>query len=137
MEEKKFYHISTDEVFGTLGNTGMFSEKTAYDPHSPYSVAKASSDHFIRAYHDTFGLPAIVSNCSNNYGSFHFPEKLIPSLFPISSTTNHCRFMAKERTSGTGYGLKIMPVPLILFSTRVKLVKHKTLVITTNGLTMI
>jgi dTDP-glucose 4,6-dehydratase len=78
MEGKMFYHISTDEVYGTLGNTGMFTEQTAYDPHSPYSAAKASSDHFVRAYHDTFGLPAIVSNCSNNYGSFQFPEKLIP-----------------------------------------------------------
>lgn len=77
-ECKMFYHISTDEVYGTLGNTGMFTEQTAYDPHSPYSAAKASSDHFVRAYHDTFGIPAIVSNCSNNYGSFQFPEKLIP-----------------------------------------------------------
>ncbi len=78
MEDKLFYHISTDEVYGTLGETGMFTETTAYDPHSPYSASKASSDHFVRAYHDTFGLPAIVSNCSNNYGSFQFPEKLIP-----------------------------------------------------------
>ncbi|HPR59514.1 MAG TPA: dTDP-glucose 4,6-dehydratase [Prolixibacteraceae bacterium] len=75
---KLFYHISTDEVYGSLGNEGMFTEKTAYDPHSPYSASKASSDHFVRAYHDTFGLPAVVSNCSNNYGSFQFPEKLIP-----------------------------------------------------------
>ncbi|MBN2263631.1 MAG: dTDP-glucose 4,6-dehydratase, partial [Prolixibacteraceae bacterium] len=75
---KLFYHISTDEVYGSLGNQGMFTETTAYDPHSPYSASKASSDHFVRAYHDTFGLPAVVSNCSNNYGSFQFPEKLIP-----------------------------------------------------------
>ena len=75
---KRFYHVSTDEVYGSLGNTGMFTEKTAYDPHSPYSASKASSDHFVRAYHDTFGLPAVISNCSNNYGPFHFPEKLIP-----------------------------------------------------------
>lgn len=78
MEGKMFYHISTDEVYGTLGNTGMFTEQTAYDPHSPYSAAKASSDHFVRAYNDTFEIPVIVSNCSNNYGSFQFPEKLIP-----------------------------------------------------------
>lgn len=77
-EGKQFYHISTDEVYGTLGEDGLFTEKTAYDPHSPYSASKASSDHFVRAYQDTFGLPAIVSNCSNNYGSFQFPEKLIP-----------------------------------------------------------
>jgi len=75
---KRFYHVSTDEVYGTLGETGMFEETTPYDPHSPYSASKASSDHFVRAYHDTFGLPSVISNCSNNYGSFQFPEKLIP-----------------------------------------------------------
>lgn len=77
-EGKLFYHVSTDEVYGSLGNEGMFTETTKYDPHSPYSASKASSDHFVRAYCDTFGLPALVSNCSNNYGSFQFPEKLIP-----------------------------------------------------------
>jgi len=77
-EGKLFYHISTDEVYGSLGNEGMFTETTRYDPHSPYSASKASSDHFVRAYCDTFGLPALVSNCSNNYGSYQFPEKLIP-----------------------------------------------------------
>ena len=75
---KIFYHISTDEVYGSLSSEGLFTEETAYDPHSPYSASKASSDHFVRSYHDTFGLPAIISNCSNNYGSFQFPEKLIP-----------------------------------------------------------
>jgi dTDP-glucose 4,6-dehydratase len=74
----RFYHVSTDEVYGSLGETGMFTETTAYDPHSPYSASKASSDHFVRAYHDTYGLDAVISNCSNNYGSHHFPEKLIP-----------------------------------------------------------
>ncbi len=74
----RFYHVSTDEVYGTLGEDGMFTEETAYDPHSPYSASKASSDHFVRAYHDTYGMDAVISNCSNNYGSFHFPEKLIP-----------------------------------------------------------
>lgn len=78
MEGKRFYHISTDEVYGALGETGLFTEKTSYDPHSPYSASKASSDHFVRAYHDTYKLPVVVSNCSNNYGSHHFPEKLIP-----------------------------------------------------------
>lgn len=77
-EGKKFYHISTDEVYGSLGDEGMFTEETAYDPHSPYSASKASSDHFVRAYLDTFGVPTVISNCSNNYGSFQFPEKLIP-----------------------------------------------------------
>jgi len=75
---KMFYHISTDEVYGTLGEDGMFTEETRYDPHSPYSASKASSDHFVRAYYDTFSLPVVISNCSNNYGSFQFPEKLIP-----------------------------------------------------------
>ena len=77
-ECKRFYHISTDEVYGTLGENGLFTEETSYDPHSPYSASKASSDHFVRAYHDTYGLPVVVSNCSNNYGSYQFPEKLIP-----------------------------------------------------------
>ncbi|MCB0776086.1 MAG: dTDP-glucose 4,6-dehydratase, partial [Chitinophagaceae bacterium] len=76
--EKLFYHVSTDEVFGALGETGFFTEETRYDPHSPYSASKASSDHFVRAYYDTYGMPVIVSNCSNNYGPNHFPEKLIP-----------------------------------------------------------
>lgn len=75
-----FYHISTDEVYGSLGTEGFFTETTKYDPHSPYSASKASSDHFVRAYHDTYGIQAIVSNCSNNYGPNHFPEKLIPLL---------------------------------------------------------
>ena len=78
-EGKRFYHISTDEVDGALQFDGtLFTEETRYDPHSPYSAAKASSDHFVRAYHDTYGLPTIVTNCSNNYGPYQFPEKLIP-----------------------------------------------------------
>ncbi|MFZ4862690.1 dTDP-glucose 4,6-dehydratase [Sphingobacterium sp. Mn56C] len=77
-EGKRFHHVSTDEVYGTLGETGLFTEQTAYDPHSPYSASKASSDHFVRAYHDTFALPVVITNCSNNYGPNHFPEKLIP-----------------------------------------------------------
>ncbi len=78
MDGKRFYHISTDEVYGTLGEEGLFTEETAYDPRSPYSSAKASSDHFVRAYYHTYGLPVVISNCSNNYGANHFPEKLIP-----------------------------------------------------------
>ena len=77
-EGKRFYHISTDEVYGALGETGSFKETTPYSPHSPYSASKASSDHFVRAYHDTYGLPSVISNCSNNYGPNQFPEKLIP-----------------------------------------------------------
>ena len=75
---KVFYHISTDEVYGSLGSTGFFYENTAYDPRSPYSASKASSDHFVRAFYHTYGLPVKISNCSNNYGPYHFPEKLIP-----------------------------------------------------------
>ena len=76
--DKRFYHVSTDEVYGTLGEEGLFTEDTAYDPRSPYSASKASSDHFVRAYGETYGLPFVISNCSNNYGEYHFPEKLIP-----------------------------------------------------------
>jgi dTDP-glucose 4,6-dehydratase len=78
--DKLFYHVSTDEVYGSLGDTGFFYEDTAYDPRSPYSASKASSDHFVRAYHHTYGLPIVISNCSNNYGPNHFPEKLIPLM---------------------------------------------------------
>jgi dTDP-glucose 4,6-dehydratase len=75
---KRFYHVSTDEVYGALGESGFFTEETRYDPHSPYSASKAASDHFVRAYGDTYELPVVISNCSNNYGPNHFPEKLIP-----------------------------------------------------------
>lgn len=77
-KDKRFYHVSTDEVYGSLGMEGFFYEDTPYDPHSPYSASKASSDHLVRAYHDTYGMPIIISNCSNNYGPNQFPEKLIP-----------------------------------------------------------
>ncbi|MFA6798105.1 MAG: GDP-mannose 4,6-dehydratase, partial [Bacteroidales bacterium] len=77
-EGKRFYHISTDEVYGSLGEEGHFYEITSYDPRSPYSASKASSDHLVRAYHHTYGLPIVITNCSNNYGPNQFPEKLIP-----------------------------------------------------------
>ena len=76
----RFHHISTDEVYGSLGPTGMFTEDTPYDPRSPYSASKASSDHLVRAWHETYGLPVVLTNCSNNYGPYHFPEKLIPVI---------------------------------------------------------
>ena len=79
-DDRLFYHVSTDEVYGSLSDTGFFYEDTAYDPRSPYSASKASSDHFVRAYHHTYGLPIVISNCSNNYGPNHFPEKLIPLM---------------------------------------------------------
>ena len=77
-ETFRFHHISTDEVFGSLGKTGQFTETTSYDPRSPYSASKAASDHLVRAWHETYGLPVVMTNCSNNYGPYHFPEKLIP-----------------------------------------------------------
>lgn len=77
-KNKRFYHVSTDEVYGSLGSTGLFEETTSYDPNSPYSASKASSDHFVRAYGETYGMPYVISNCSNNYGQHQFPEKLIP-----------------------------------------------------------
>jgi dTDP-glucose 4,6-dehydratase len=78
-EGRLFYHVSTDEVYGALGfDETLFTEETRYDPHSPYSASKAASDHFVRSYHDTYGLPIVISNCSNNYGPYQFPEKLIP-----------------------------------------------------------
>ena len=80
MEGKLFYHVSTDEVYGSLGDTGFFTEETTYDPRSPYSASKASSDHLVMAYHHTYHLPVVISNCSNNYGSHQFPEKLIPLM---------------------------------------------------------
>ena len=80
LDGKLFYHVSTDEVYGSLGTEGFFTEETPYDPHSPYSASKAASDHFVMAYHDTYGIPVVMSNCSNNYGSHHFPEKLIPLM---------------------------------------------------------
>jgi dTDP-glucose 4,6-dehydratase len=86
-EQKRFYHISTDEVYGSLGKEGFFTESTAYDPNSPYAASKASSDHFVRAYGETYKLPYVITNCSNNYGPNHFPEKLIPLL--INNIINH------------------------------------------------
>ncbi len=80
MEGKRFMHVSTDEVYGSLGSAGFFTEETAYDPRSPYSASKASSDHFVMAWYHTYKLPVVMSNCSNNYGSYHFPEKLIPLM---------------------------------------------------------
>ena len=86
-DDKRFYHVSTDEVYGSLGETGFFLETTSYDPRSPYSASKASSDHIVRAYNHTYKLPIVISNCSNNYGSYQFPEKLIP-LFINNIKTN-------------------------------------------------
>ena len=100
-EGKRFYHISTDEVYGALEFDGsLFTEETRYNPHSPYSAAKASSDHFVRAYHDTYGMPTIVTNCSNNYGPYQFPEKLIPLFI------NNIRHSRPLPVYGTGEKLR-------------------------------
>jgi len=99
-DEKRFYHISTDEVYGSLGSVGLFTEETPYDPHSPYSASKASSDHFVRAYHDTYGLPTVISNCSNNYGAYQFPEKLIPLCI------NNIRFNLALPVYGKGENIR-------------------------------
>ena len=100
-EGKRFYHISTDEVYGTLEFDGsLFTEETRYNPHSPYSAAKASSDHFVRAYHDTYGMPTIVTNCSNNYGPYQFPEKLIPLFI------NNIRHSRPLPVYGTGENVR-------------------------------
>ena len=100
-EGKRFYHISTDEVYGALEFDGsLFTEETRYNPHSPYSAAKASSDHFVRAYHDTYGMPTIVTNCSNNYGPYQFPEKLIPLFI------NNIRHSRPLPVYGTGENVR-------------------------------
>ncbi|HYF02649.1 MAG TPA: dTDP-glucose 4,6-dehydratase, partial [Patescibacteria group bacterium] len=97
---KRFYHVSTDEVYGSLAEEGKFTETTPYDPHSPYSASKAGSDHFVRAYHDTYGLNTVISNCSNNYGSHHFPEKLIPLAI------NNIKNMNPVPVYGTGENVR-------------------------------
>ena len=102
-EGKLFYHISTDEVYGALEFDGkLFTEETPYAPHSPYSAAKASSDHFVRAYHDTYGMPTIVTNCSNNYGPYQFPEKLIPLFINNIRRVGLCRYMVRARMCAIG-----------------------------------
>ena len=114
MEGKRFYHISTDEVYGSLGETGLFTEETAYDPQSPYSASKASSDHLVRAYFNTFHLPVLISNCSNNYGPNQFPEKLIPlCIHNLQLMKPIPVYGRKVKISVTGCMSKITPLPLI------------------------
>lgn len=112
MEGKLFYHISTDEVYGSLGQDGLFTEETAYDPRSPYSASKASSDHLVRAYYHTYGLPVVLSNCSNNYGPNQFPEKLIPLAIHNILYKKPIPVYGKGRISGTGSMWKTMLQPL-------------------------
>lgn len=143
-EGKRFYHISTDEVYGALEMThtegiespftttassskhhlaygkDFFYEETKYNPHSPYSASKASSDHFVRAYHDTYGMPTIVTNCSNNYGPYQFPEKLIPLSSTTYATASPFPSTVKARTYATGSMSKTMPVPSTSSSTKAR-----------------
>ena len=106
----RFLHISTDEVFGSLGDEGFFMETTAYAPNSPYAASKASSDHLVRAWHHTYELPTLVTNCSNNYGPYHFPEKLIPHMIIRGlAGASLCPSMATERTSVIGSMSRITP----------------------------
>lgn len=112
-DDKLFYHVSTDEVYGSLGEEGFFTEETAYDPHSPYSASKASSDHFVRAFQDTFGLPTVISNCSNNYGAYQFPEKLIPLFINNICQSKPLPVYGKGRMYVIGYLLRTTLVLLM------------------------
>ena len=114
LEGHRFHHVSTDEVYGTLSPTEpAFTEETAYAPNSPYSASKAASDHLVRAYHHTYGLNVTTSNCSNNYGPFHFPEKLIPLVITIFCMIKTYQFMVMASKFVTGYMLKTMLMVLI------------------------
>ena len=104
----RFLHVSTDEVYGSLGATGAFTEATAYRPNSPYSASKAASDHFVRAYHHTYGLPVLTTNCSNNYGPYQFPEKLIPLMILNAWKASRCPCTGTARTFGIGCSWKII-----------------------------
>jgi dTDP-D-glucose 4,6-dehydratase len=105
----RFHHISTDEVFGSLGPTGKFTEDTPYDPRSPYSASKAASDHLVRAWFHTYGLPVVLSNCSNNYGPYHFPEKLIPVVILNALHGRPIPVYGRARTCATGSMSRITP----------------------------
>jgi len=96
MKIKRFLQVSTDEVYGSLGTTGLFTEETSLHPNSPYSASKASADMLALAYHHTFGVPIVVTRCSNNYGPYQFPEKLIPLMIANALNDNHCRCMVME-----------------------------------------
>ncbi len=128
-DNKLFYHVSTDEVYGSLGKTGLFTETTSYDPQSPYAASKAASDHMVRAFGNTYELPFVISNCSNNYGAkFHY-------LLIILKIIRHYQFMEMVNTRVIGYSLKITPKQLTLFSIKEKEVKPIILEVLMSGLT--
>ena len=131
-KNKLFYHVSTDEVYGSLGKKGYFTEASKYDPHSPYSASKASSDHFVRSYADTYGIPIVISNCSNNYGPYQFPEKLIPLLL-IILLIKTSSLWKKAKMLEIGYMLRITLMLLIQFYIMEKLVIHIILEVLMNG----
>ena len=159
-EGKRFYHISTDEVYGALQltnpdgieppfstkassgkhhlayGTEFFTEDLKYQPHSPYSAAKAASDHFVRAFHDTYGMPTIITNCSNNYGPYQFPEKLIPLFINNIRTVSRCPSTARVRTCATGSMSKTTPVPSTPSSTMAAWLRPTTSVASTSGKTL-
>ena len=108
----RFHHISTDEVFGSLGDEGLFTEESPYQPNSPYSASKASSDHIVRAWHETFGLPVVMSNCSNNYGPYQYPEKLIPVIIAKALAGEAIPVYGTAGTCATGCTWMIMPAHL-------------------------
>ena len=118
-ERFRFLHVSTDEVYGSLGAEGVFTDTTPYQPNSPYSASKAASDHFARAWHRTFGLPVLISHCSNNYGPYQMPEKLVPVVYPGGSGgTGRSPSTATARTCATGFSSKTMPALWIRSLTR-------------------
>ena len=120
----RFHHISTDEVYGDLeGTDDLFHETTSYAPSSPYSASKASSDHLVRAWNRTYGLPVVITNCSNNYGPYHFPEKLIPLVILNALKGKLYQFMVKVIKFVIGYMLKIMHVHFIKLLLKLKWVK--------------
>ena len=128
-EGKKYLQVSTDEVYGALGAEGYFTETTPLSPHSPYSSSKASADHFVMAFHDTYGMPINITRCSNNYGPYQFPEKLIP----MSSTTSSCLFMVTVCRSATGCMWRITARPLIWLLMAARSVRSITWAATMNA----
>ena len=131
----RFHHISTDEVFGSLGESGRFSETTPYDPRSPYSASKAASDHLVSAWHHTYGLPVVLTNCSNNYGPWQFPEKLIPVVILKAAAGEPIPLYGDGRTLGIGCMSKTTLTPCCLLPTAADLVIAIAWVVLVNAQT--
>ena len=131
----RFLHVSTDEVYGTLGPTGYFTEESPFRPNSPYAASKAASDHLVRAYHHTYGLPTLITNCSNNYGPYHFPEKLIPLMILTACAAGLCRSTATGSRSGTGSTSRTTAGPFARCSSAAIPARRTTWAGTTSGRT--